>query len=131
MAMRWPVTEVGCSTANGLLAWGPGRERQGAQPLQILRVPDLDQGAADDHAPAGPGRLVDGIDLEGNRRGGGVQLGSRVGPEHHPALVEDIVEREDHWALGVDKGQPAEVMLGKQAEALGIRAFLQGRVAYG
>src|SRR4029450_6344594 len=36
-------------------------------------------GAADDHAPAGPGCLVDRVDLEGNRRPfrGGVELGSR------------------------------------------------------
>jgi hypothetical protein len=42
-----------------------------------VRVGDVGQGAADDHAPAGPGRLVGRVDLEGDRLPllGGVELG--------------------------------------------------------
>jgi hypothetical protein len=49
------------------------------QPCQVVGWVILGQGAADDHAPAGPGYLVDRVDLEGDRLpfGGGVELGSR------------------------------------------------------
>src|SRR4029453_9589571 len=52
----WPHTHV-----PGLLPRGPGIQGQSAEPLQVGGVGDVGQGAADDDAPAGPGRLVDGV----------------------------------------------------------------------
>src|SRR5512132_2371882 len=110
----------------GLLARGLGVQGQGAEPRQVGGVGDLGQGAADDHAPAGTGRLVDRVDLEGDRLplGGGVELGPRVGPEYDQVPVEHVVDREDHRPAEVRDGQAAEVPLGQQLAALGVVEFL-------
>jgi hypothetical protein len=89
----WPHTHV-----PGLLTRGPGVQGQGAEPLQVGGVGDVGQDAADDDAPAGPGRLVDRVNLEGDRLplGGGIQLGSGVGSEDDQILIEHVVDGEDH-----------------------------------
>ena len=89
-------------------------------------IGDVGQGAADDDAPAGPGRLVDGVDLEGHRLPlrGGIQLGSGVGSEDDQILIEHIVDGEDHRPAEVWDGQAAEMPLGQQSAALGVVQFL-------
>ena len=74
--MRRPVMVRANPHVPALLAGGPGVQGQGPEPGQVIGVGDLGQGPADDHAPAGPGRLVDRVDLEGDRLqlGGGVEL---------------------------------------------------------
>ena len=109
-----------------LLPSGPGVQGQGTQPRQMGGVGDVSQRAADDHAPAGPGRLLDRVDLEGDRLPlhGGIQLGPRVGPEHDQVLVEHVVDREDHRPAEVRDGQAAEAPLGQQPAALVLVEFL-------
>jgi hypothetical protein len=89
-------------------------------------VGDVGQGAADDDAPAGPGRLVGGVHFEGDRLplGGGIELGPRVGPEDDQVSVEDVVDREDHRAAEFHDGQPAQVVLGQQLAAVGVVELL-------
>src|SRR6266516_7717086 len=59
----------------------PRVQRQRAQAGQLVRVADLDGLTADQHAPAGAGRLVGPVDLEGDPGAaeGGVQLAAPVG----------------------------------------------------
>jgi hypothetical protein len=92
------------------------------EPRQVGGVGDLGQGAADDHAPAGTGRLVDRVDLEGDRLPlrGSVELGPRVGSEDDQVPVEHVVDWEDHRPAEVWDGQAAEVPLGQQLAALGV-----------
>jgi hypothetical protein len=92
----------------------------------VGRVGALGQDAADDHAPAGPGRLVDGVDLEGARLpfGGRIQLGPRVGAEDDQVLVDHVVDREDHRPAEVRQGEAAEVVPGQQPVALVLVEFL-------
>jgi hypothetical protein len=96
------------------------------------RVGDIGQGAADDHAPAGPGRLVGRVDLEGNRLPllGGVELGPRVAPEDHQILVEHVVDREDHRSAELHDGQAAQVMLGEQLAALVLVELLHAGLGH-
>ena len=76
--MRRPVTEDGRTRTYRLFSpRAQGYRGRGTRPLQMGGVGDVGQGAADDHAPAGPGRLLDRVDLEGDRLPlhGGIQLG--------------------------------------------------------
>ena len=95
-------------------------QRQRAQPGALGRVRHLGDLAAHDHAPAGtPGR-VGPVRLEADpaTAPGGVQLGARLGAEHHGVPVQDEADREHHRPAVVDDGHPAEVPGRQQTEAL-------------
>ena len=64
----------------------PGVERYLAHACQVLGVGYLDSFAADQHAPAGTGRLVGAVDLERDVRTAdrGVELGPFVGTRRAP-----------------------------------------------
>ena len=104
----------------------PRVQPQLAQPRQLFRVSDLDDLAADQHAPAGVRRGVGPIDLERDPAAParGVEFGSLVGAEHHHVAVEDVVDRKHHWPAVIDDSHPPQMLPGQQFEALGLRQLL-------
>ena len=100
----------------------PRAQRQLAQPRQLGRVGDLYGLTADHHAPASVSRGVGPIDLERDpaATARNVQLGSRVGTEHHHVAVEDEVDGKNDRPEVVHDGHPAQMLVGEQLEALGL-----------
>jgi two-component system, NarL family, sensor histidine kinase DevS len=104
----------------------PHPQRQPAQPLDFGLVRHLGDLPPDDHAPADASGRVGPVHLKADpgTPAGGVELGSRLGAEHHGMPVEDEVDRERHRPAVVDDGHPAEMLVRQQLEALRLGELL-------